>query len=799
MASLLPAVSLLLVARVAGGAAVAECQSVVERVDCSSGVGSGAGAAVALTKAECEARGCCYEESAANDARPSCFFAADGVPIETVHMINSNHFDAGYADLTAAVVNEYFDKYFPRAAAVGEALRAESSNTTGAGPLRWMTFSWLLSLYFDCPSGMGLHCPDANAQASVDAAIRAGDIVWPAFPHNAELATGDASMLSFGVNHTRSLAARFGVPAPTVVSTRDVPGMPRAALPILERAGVRALSEGMNGRMVPVNVPPAFRWRSLDGSVTLPTLWHWHGYGQLGEPGDPITLPGSKHALAYVWRGDNSGPPMSADEVLKNAAALQKQFGNETASSWVRRTGSAYAGGYGRAGEAVRVISSSLDEFVKAVSSETVVGSDGKTPWDLLPEVTADLSDTWIWGVGSDPVKVQRMRALHRARTACERAGQCGPDDAAYLNFSRLTIKNMEHTWGVSVSHFGPQKDKGWSNSDFSRALADKQPNLMKMRSSWVEQRDYGINDALEALPKEHFVRAHAEADFAEVTVAGAPDPAALGYAPVSNTTGVIQGLGKDGWASARFRSDGALAQLATRQRDYVGGDQDNTTFGLLRYQTLTIDDFNAWHDEYLIPGSGGTDEYGKPESFMRAVPTPTHQLAPPSLDQVWRRDANAQSDVLARMTFDSALHKNYGAPVEAWVRYSFGEANAVNLTLYYVNKTATRLPEAAFITFRPALRDGESWEHSVLGEWSSPLDVADGACKGLHFVSEDGVRARGALQIESIDTGLLRWDAPLPFPTPLHRDVNLSQGASFCLHNNIWNVCCDAFARRDG
>ena len=109
-------------------------------------------------------------------------------------MINSNHFDAGYADLSVNVVNEYFSTYFPRAASVGAALRK-----SGEAPLQWMTFSYLLSLYFDCPTGMGLACPNATAAATVAAAIRSRDIVWPAFPHNAELETGDPAMVRFGV------------------------------------------------------------------------------------------------------------------------------------------------------------------------------------------------------------------------------------------------------------------------------------------------------------------------------------------------------------------------------------------------------------------------------------------------------------------------------------------------------------------------------------------------------------------------------------------------------------------------
>lgn len=56
----------------------------------------------------------------------SCYYPAEGSPIEVVHMINSNHFDAGYADWTSKVLNNYFDSYFPLAAKTGAALMEET-------------------------------------------------------------------------------------------------------------------------------------------------------------------------------------------------------------------------------------------------------------------------------------------------------------------------------------------------------------------------------------------------------------------------------------------------------------------------------------------------------------------------------------------------------------------------------------------------------------------------------------------------------------------------------------------------
>ena len=84
---------------------------------------------------------------------------------------------------------------------------------------------------------------------------------------------------------------------------------------------------GMNGRIFPVNVPPAFVWRdqpTINDTATFTStaaaadtvtvappsgedmvvLWHPRGYGGLG---DYVTVPGLSHALAYDWRGDNQG------------------------------------------------------------------------------------------------------------------------------------------------------------------------------------------------------------------------------------------------------------------------------------------------------------------------------------------------------------------------------------------------------------------------------------------------------------------------------------------------------------
>ena len=63
--------------------------------------------------------------------------------------------------------------------------------------------------------------------------------------------------LSFGIKLTHDLDDRFNLTRKTVLSQRDVPGMTRGLIPILVENGVKAISEGSNGRVFPGRAPGA--------------------------------------------------------------------------------------------------------------------------------------------------------------------------------------------------------------------------------------------------------------------------------------------------------------------------------------------------------------------------------------------------------------------------------------------------------------------------------------------------------------------------------------------------------------
>ena len=103
----------------------------------------------------------------------------------------------------------------------------------------------------------------------------------------------------------------------------------------------------------------------------------------------------------------------------------------------------------------------------------------------------------------SDPFKTKAMRAMMRARTACISDGSCKETDPQIANFTRLMMKNGEHTWGKDVKSYLGKDQKSymqaWTNAQLAAARRTKE-NFMDMEASWREQRLWGIGSAIEAL-----------------------------------------------------------------------------------------------------------------------------------------------------------------------------------------------------------------------------------------------------------------------------------------------------------
>jgi hypothetical protein len=166
---------------------------------------------------------------------------------------------------------------------------------------------------------MGLHCPSPEAVDAFKAAALAGDVWWHALPHNAQVELFNGPSLLAAVDVAHALDRQFGMAPKLTASQRDVPGLTRAALPLLVVAGVRALSLGLNPGAPPAAWPlnTPFFWVDRASGARALTMVHPGGYS--GTPVDSknecITAVGLEHALCCAWKNDNAGPH-TVEEVL---------------------------------------------------------------------------------------------------------------------------------------------------------------------------------------------------------------------------------------------------------------------------------------------------------------------------------------------------------------------------------------------------------------------------------------------------------------------------------------------------
>ncbi|KJE93927.1 hypothetical protein CAOG_004643 [Capsaspora owczarzaki ATCC 30864] len=692
----------------------------------------------------------------------------DPASIKTVHVVYSNHLDVGFADnevgelgFAANVVNTYFTDWFPKAINTSDAMRALHG---GKDRYIWLTQAWLVSLYLDCPTGMKLSCPSAQDKAKFELAVRRGDITWHAYPFNAEAEFMDELLFEFGVELAHSLDDRFGLPRKTVMSQRDVPGTTRSIIPILVRNNVTALSIGANGASAPLGVPPAFVWEDVVSGDSIIGLYHPGGYGGI-ELEDCVLVEGLDVALAMDWRGDNAGPA-EVDEVLADLAHLQGIFPN------------------------ANVIASTFDAYIKELSAVR----------DSLPVVQGESGDSWVHGCGSDPKKVAQFRALTRERSACITDIHCDSDLPSFFNFSRLLLKGAEHTWGGDVKTFYQAETNmasvyyNWSNAAF-QAVRSAEP-ILALELSWKEQRDWAIDYAVEALGS-HPLASRVRLALAELEVHGPPSLA--GYKKLTPGAGSIACGGFDVTISPQT---GEIVGL-TERRTLANWASSQHPLGSFLYQTFTEDDFNDFFSEYLFidpsQNSWAAYDFGK-LNVSQANPQRSDTLA--SLVALYQRDDSnsstaGASHLLLELSLPSTLVTLYGAPLHVYVQYDFSPASApagsVVATVTWLNKTATRMPEAIWFSFNPSAPPAQpnaAWYFNKVGEWLS-MDTM--IVNGSAHISNvwDGVMLASSshsLHIRSLDTGLVSYGSAWPFPTPLTRPTSTSS-VSFNLFNNIWGT----------
>lgn len=633
--------------------------------------------------------------------------------IVKVHLVFKTHLDLGYTARAAEVASGYFEGFIPGAIE----LASEMRRLDGPERFVWTTGSWLIHEY--------LRRATSSERTRMEQAIAAGDIAWHALPFTTHSELADASLFGHGLSLSRELDRRYGR---TTIAAKltDVPGHTRGIVPILAAADVRMLHVGVNPASTPPAVPPVFVWRAADGSDVIVVY-------ATGDYGGVTIVPGCRDALIVEHTGDNQGPP-AVDDVLAAFRSARDRF------------------------PGAEVVASTLDAFAHALAPSRA----------QLPIVTAEIGDSWIHGVGSDPLTVARFRELSRLRRHWLEVGAIDETSDGFRQFSTQLLLVAEHTWGLAQSRFLRDYDT-YDAESFRTARTT--PAYQRIEQSWRDHRVY-VDAAIAELPAVQ--RDEAEQRL-HTTTPVRPHRYAESGATIQNE-------------SVRVTVDNATGGIC-ELIDLIHGRAWATParpLAMLSYQTFSAEDYERFWREYIRsrPWSDGwaREDFTKP-GIERAD----------AISRTWRptvrhisRDAES-SRILIESQFPPECAARFGAPQLVTTEIAVNRGT-VEITTQWFDKPACRLPEAVWMAFVPHTEGEPSWTLDKLDLSLTPTDVVTGGNSKLHAVGLGAtcVAAGQRLQLETLDAPLIAPGKPalLRFGGA---PPDASDGVHVNLYNNTW------------
>ncbi len=694
--------------------------------------------------------------------------------VHTVLVVSKSHLDVGFTDLAGAVRERWLREHLPRAMATAKELRSDG----GEVRLCWTTGSWILN--------EALEEPDRRLRQAVERAIEAGDLAWHAMPFTTHTELADRSLLAHGLSISARLDQWFERRTRAAKLT-DVPGHTRAIVSLLAAAGVDLLHIGVNPAAPAPEVPGMFRWLDAaapsaagaggvgsGGVAEVNVVYQPGGYGSLQQ------IPGTGVVLDLWMRGDNDGPP-SIDEVRARWASLR----------------SAHPGAVIRA--------ASLDDLADVVRGVA----------STLPVVTAEIGDTWIHGIASDPAKTAAFRETCRRRVGWIDAGLISADDPALWRASTELLLVAEHTWGLD------QKTQWPDTEHFSEpALASVRPQSTTRRFewSWTEQRSYldRYREVLERSGRPEL----AEDAQRGMLLTGATAISVDGLVPLdrpSDGSPISLSLGPIGVSLDPH--DGAIVRLGVPNEsgstlELVDGGR---ALGRVGHRTFDAEDYERWFRTYNSATQPSDLEWARWDNTKPGLEHAGARSAwcAPDLVGAWtgRREATARrpdaerpdglerqgsegsavavpgADVLVvELAFSDEARAWSAAPPWVLVGYELvdGRPNELACWLQWVGKPAARWAESTWWSFMANVADPDLWRMTKLGESVSPLDVVSRGARKLHAV--ESVEHPSGVRLELLDSplvapgspSLLRFDDRLP---------DMSGGWHVCLYNNVWGT----------
>jgi hypothetical protein len=460
-------------------------------------------------------------------------------------------------------------------------------------------------------------------------------------------------------------------------------------------------------------VPGVCRWQNTDGKSIILVYQ--------GDYGEDMVLPDGKTVMSINFTGDNRGPH-TLEQVKAIYANLRKKYPE------------------------AEIFGSTLN----AVAEEMTAMSS------LLPTVTSEIGDTWIYGYASSPLMIAQFRALSRLYTEWVQTGKIDPKSETAIHYAVRLGMVAEHTWGLDIKTFL----KNWDKYDVDAFNASRNlPEFRFVEESWKEKAG-NIQKAIALLP------ANLQSE-----------------------------------ANAAINTIGRVTAKTITKHDKAKEINPNGTFiftqkgvkmlaGEITYQTFSKKDYDTFYEVYIRnkqrTGGWASGDFGKPglENSKAQSATITAQATNIA---VGKNGKDKQIDCLLSFPAHPAIDKRI-LPGQVNTQYILQKDGAVEMTVSLINKPANRLPEAYWVSFLPS--EVVSVFVEKLGEKVDVMDVVEGGNRQMHGIDRyvDIITTKGAIRITSLDAPIvvvgernaLNYSTTLP---------DLSKGIHFCLSDNLWGT----------
>ncbi len=379
----------------------------------------------------------------------------DWPQLEEIVLVFKTHFDIGYTDMAAAVVQRY------RTTMIDSALEVvdDSRSLPKEHQFAWTIPGWPMAKILEDWEGQ-----TAERKQRVMDAFRNGRFVVHGLPFTTHTETLSEEDLVRGLSYSTELCRAAGLPLPRDAKMTDVPCHSWIMPTLLAHAGIEFLHVGTNSGSSDPRLPLLHFREGPDGSRVL--TMHVNGYGTGYLP--PEDWP-YKTWLGLIHTGDNHGPPRP-EEVRR----LLREIGERLPGVKVR---------IGR-----------LSDFADAIRQKEKPGE--------IPVVRGDTPDTWIHGPMCDPqgrIAARRTQAnlpaaqLLSAMLEAWGVGSRDPDgpEAPRQSVAEAYEQSLlygEHTWGASLGWVGHALPWG---PEWLKHLDERHARMV---ASWDEHRAYAHN-----------------------------------------------------------------------------------------------------------------------------------------------------------------------------------------------------------------------------------------------------------------------------------------------------------------